>query len=183
MDSKFVIEKSLIKKLKAGKPEAQRLLYARYKVYLYGVCRLYSRTVEDAEDLLQESFIKIFKDVRQYKGKGVFVGWMRRLTVNMCLMHIRSQKAIWAEEVQIENIEDLIIIENNFNEKVRSAAIIQMVQSLPIIQQTVFNLRVMDEYRFNEISQLLELKESTVRSHFSRARKKLQKLLTESLIG
>jgi len=176
------IDKKLIKSLKRGERSAQKRLYELYKVKFFGVCRLYTRTREDAEDQLQESFFKIFKDIKNYSGSGSIEGWMRKVVVNTCLMHIRANKNKLSAELDIDSIPEDALFENPTLQKDWANAIIFMVQKLPLINQTIFNLRVMDGYKFNEISDMLNIKESTVRSHFLRSRKKLQTLLNKSLI-
>ncbi len=176
------INKKFLKSLQKGDRMAQKKLFELYKVKFYGVCRLYSKTKEDAEDQLQEGFIKIFKDIAKFKGQGSIEGWMRRVMVNCCLMHIRSNKNKLSTEIDLDSIADAIEIKHPNLEKDRANAVLYLIQQLPLINQTIFNLRVMDGYKFNEIAKQLELKESTVRSHFLRARKKLQVMLNKSLI-
>ncbi len=176
------IDQKFLKALKKGNRDAQKRLYELYKVKFFGVCRLYTRTKEDAEDQLQEGFFKIFKDINNYSGNGSLEGWMRKVIVNTCLMYIRANKNRFTAEIDLENVPENQVFVNPTMEKDWANAIVFMVQKLPMINQTIFNLRVMDGYKFNEIAELLELKESTVRSHFLRSRKKLQTLLNKSLI-
>lgn len=176
------IDNKLIKALKRQDRNAQKRLYDLYKVKFFGVCKLYSKTKEDAEDQLQEGFFKIFKDIKNYNGNGSIEGWMRRVMVNTCLMKIRAEKNHLKTEVNLEQIPDSTLLENTASEQDRANAVLFLIKQLPFLHQNIFNLRVMDGYKFNEIAEMLELNESTVRSHFLRARKKLQSMLNKSLI-
>jgi len=104
-------EHTLIKGLRNGNRRSQKALYELYKVRFFGLCRRYTKSKQDAEDQLQEAFIKIFKDIKGYKSQGSFEGWMRRIVVNTCLMHIRKEKKLNLSE-ELPDIPDRI---NNRN--------------------------------------------------------------------
>lgn len=159
----------------------QKQLYNQYKVFLFGVCMRYAQNKTEAEDILSEGFYKILKDLHQFSGNASLQSWMRKVMVNTALMHIRKYRRIKYsdfDEIQEkkQSQPDYSLFESN-----RAQAIIAMIHELPLPQQTIFNLRAMDGYSFKEISTQLEINESTVRSHYLRARKKLQFLLQKEL--
>ena len=84
----------LIKQCLKGKRSAQFELYESHKIYLYGICRRYGKTKNEAEDMLQESFYKILRDLKQFKGQVPFQAWIRKVTINSCLMYIRKYKKL-----------------------------------------------------------------------------------------
>jgi len=179
--SHFNTEKELIKACLKNKRAAQRQLYEKHKVFLFGVCLRYCKTQHEAEDVLQEGFYKILKDLKQYKGGGALRAWMRKVMVNTALMHIRKHRKLTVAPLEQLNDESHAISDYSFFEKDRADAIIRLIQLLPIAQQTVFNLRAIDGYSFKEIAEQIGSNENTLRSHYARARKQLQHYLQEEL--
>ncbi len=174
-------QERLVKACKSGNRKAQFELYEQFKIPLFGVCMRYARNKSEAEDMLQEAFFRIFKDLKQFKGDASLVGWMRRVCVNSSLMHIRKFRKIQFSELSENHETNPLLHDTQLLTKNRSDAVIKMIRSLPDNQQMVFNLRVMDGYSFKEISDKLEINEATLRSHFLRARKALQSLLNREL--
>lgn len=160
---------------------SQKKLYKHYKVFLFGICMRYAKSKTEAEDILSEGFYKILKDLHQFSGDASFKGWMRKIIVNTALMYIRKHRKM--NFTDFDEVSEKRIIQKDYAlfERNRAEAIILMVRELPLSQQTVFNLRAMDGYTFKEISAQLKVNESTVRSHFLRARKKLQFLIQKEL--
>ncbi|MFK7934313.1 MAG: RNA polymerase sigma factor [Saprospiraceae bacterium] len=157
--------------------QGQYELYQRYKVYLFGVCMRYAKNRAEAEDILQEGFYKILRDLKQYNRKVTLQSWMRKVMVNSALMHIRKHHKLKLESTEpIPEINELLV-DNSLLETNRANAVIQLIQQLPITQQTVFNLRAIEGYSFKEIAQQLETNEATLRSYYRRARLQLQQLL------
>lgn len=173
--------KKLIKQSLRGKRKAQFELYETYKVYLFGICMRYGKSKAEAEDMLQEAFFKILRDLKQYKGNVPFQAWARQVTINTCLMHIRKYKKLNYTELSDTDVESVKGVDMDLMTSNRAKAIIFLIQTLPETQQTVFNLKGIDGYSFTEISEMLQVKEATLRSHYLRARKKLQSLLNKEL--
>lgn len=157
---------------------AQRKLYEAHKIYLFGVAMRYAKSKNEAEDILQESFIKIFQDLKSWSQAGPLQAWMRKVVVNTALMHIRKYRKLEFTNIDAHqiNIPDL-----SFDEHERAQSIITMIQSLPDPYQMIFNLKALDGFSYAEISEKLNLKESTLRSHYLRARNKLQVILQKEL--
>ncbi len=174
---------SIIKGCIKGDRQAQYTLYNGYKIYLFGVCMRYARHRQEAQDMLQEGFILIFRDMKSFSGKSNIKTWMNRVMVNSCLMHIRKFRKIEFSDIENDRLENIHFTKDVFQEMDRANAIIHLIQQLPVAHQTVFNLRAMEGYSFKEISQQLDINEATLRSHYARARKQLQKFLDKEFKG
>lgn len=172
---------TLIKQCIKGERKAQYELYEMHKVHLFGICRRYAKTVIEAEDMLQDGFYKILRDIKQFNNQVPLNAWMRKVMINSALMYIRKYKKVNYTELHEERVEGLLGYDQKMDQTDRAKAIIHIIQTLPEVQQTVFNLKGIDGYSFKEISELLEVNESTLRSHYLRARKNLQSILNKEL--
>ena len=179
--AKIHSEKELILGCRRGERSAQFTLYQQFKVYLFGICQRYGKTRQEAEDILQEGFYRIFKDIKQYNGSGPFRAWMRKVMVNTALMYIRKNHKVSYAELEGELVDHHIGSDTSLLHSDRSKAIIKLIQELPISQQMVFNLKAIDGYSFKEIANKVGTNESTLRSHYLRARTRLQSLLRKEL--
>lgn len=167
----------------AGDSKAQYALYESYKKQCFGICLRYAKNQQDAEDMLQEGFYKVFKDIKQYSGKGNFAGWLRKIMINTALMHIRKYRKRELKTIELSQLQCDNLADPDFSKREKEGdLIIYLIQQLPTIYQTVFNLRAIEEYSFKEISVMLGINASTVRSHYLRARKALQKMYVDCTI-
>ena len=141
----------------------------------------YAKSKMEAEDILQEGFFKILRDLRQFSGDGDVKWWMRKVMVNSALMHIRKYRKIEFSEINEKIIEDPELVENSFLQSERASTVVRIIQKLEDPYQTVFNLRAIEGYSFKEIAEKLDGNEATLRSHYMRARKKLQTILNQAL--
>ena len=161
----------LIKKCKLQDRKAQEELYRKYSGKLFLLCLKYSSDRQQAQDILQEGFLKIFENLYQYSGKGSFEGWMSRITINTALKKFRDQTVYLSiEEDYIEDPEDFQVDE----EQVELSELIRFIQELPERYRHVFNLFVMEGYSHQEISEMLKISPGTSKSNLARARLKLQ---------
>lgn len=172
-----MMDKKLIKSCIRGNRKAQYDLYQTNKTYLFGICMRYGKDRAEAEDILQEGFYRILKDLKQFSGTVPLRAWMRKVMVNSALMYIRKH-----HKLQVSTIDDYVFDTKGPRDVTllqddRAKAIIYLIRQLPALQQTVFNLRAIEEYSFKEISELIGGNEATLRSHYLRARKALQELL------
>ncbi len=160
----------LIENCKTNNTQAQSELYKLYSNKLFAVCLKYSRNYAEAEDNLQDAFLTIFGKIEQYKHKGSFEGWIKRITVNTVLQRYRNEKVfdiineetIEADEVEVD--EDGISIDY----------LLQIIQELPDRYRLVFNLYVMDGYSHKEIAEMLGISIGTSKSNLARARQILK---------
>ncbi|WP_344924991.1 RNA polymerase sigma factor [Aquimarina addita] len=156
----------LIKKCKKQDAKAQEQLYRLYGSKLFSICLKYSNNYASAEDTLQDAFITIFDKIAQYKGKGSFEGWIKRITINTALQKFRKQKVFeiiseeQIEEVEVEVQEDEISLD----------FLLEIVQQLPDRYRLVFTLYVLDGYSHKEIAGMLTISIGTSKSNLARAR-------------
>ena len=169
----MISEKQLIKDCQIGKKSSQYELVKRYSKMLLVVCRRYVRDESTAKDVLQETLIRIFRNIEKYKFTGSFEGWMKKIAVRCSLQWIEKNKS--RKEVQVV---DLNIEETSNPEEFDSLSIGQitkLIEELPEGYRMVFNLNIIEGYDHKEISELLNITESSSRSQLVRARRLLQK--------
>ena len=171
-----------IKAAKKGRTEAQRFLYEQYKIPLFTVCLRYSRDRSEAEDILQEGFIKIFKDLHQYSGKGDIGGWMRKVMVNTALEYLRKWKKDWQHDDPQNHLEIIHHTENVF-QKLGLEELIRLIQQLPEGYKVVFNLYVIEGYSHKEIASLLGISTNTSKTQLFKAKAALRKKLEHQLLA
>ncbi len=173
-------DEDLIGACKSQDRDAQKVLYNRYAPILLGICRRYVRQIEDAEDVLLESFYKIFSKIDQYEGKGSFEGWMKRICVNESLMFLRRRHNfnISLDSSHLEISEEDYAIE----ERLFEADIISLLDQLPTGYRTVFNLFVLEGLKHREIAETLGISINTSKSQLIQAKRKLSELLKKNNI-
>ncbi|MCD6596481.1 MAG: sigma-70 family RNA polymerase sigma factor [Bacteroidales bacterium] len=163
---------ALINDCISGDQLAQKKLYNRFSPGMYGVCLMYSRDTEEAKDILQEGFIKIFQKLNQFSGKGSLEGWMRRIFINSALEKFRVKKAILLVD------EDMEVLAGEVDDKIidllSAKDLLQMIQDLSPQYRLVFNLYAIEGYSHKEISKRLNISVGTSKSNLSRARSILQ---------
>ena len=158
----------LILKCKKQDLKAQGELYEKFSGILFSVCLKYSPNYHEAEDSLQDSFITIFKRIEQFKGKGSFEGWMKRVTVNTVLQKYRKQKVFNLTNVeQLEEEEVVVEVEES---TVALDYLLKIIQELPDRYRLVFTLYVLDDYSHKEISEMVGISIGTSKSNLARAR-------------
>lgn len=165
----------LIQGCKKGSAKAQSELYTLFSSKLYSICLKYSRNYAEAEDNLQDTFLTVFKKINQYKNKGSFEGWLKRIAVNTSLQCYRNQKVF---EIINENAipDDEIEIDTD---AISLDYLLGLIQELPDRYRLVFNLYALDGYPHNEIAELLNITVGTSKSNLARARQLLKKKITK----
>ncbi len=158
----------------------QEMLYRKYARKMYGICMGYAgRNRAMAQDMLQEAFIKVFRNIKQYGGKGSLEGWIRRIVTNTAIDQLRSQsghKNLIQEEVH----ETAIVSSNEIMSSLTSKEILTHVARLPEGARIIFNLYALEGYTHKEIAEQLDISTGTSKSQFSRARQLLQGWLQAS---
>ncbi|MCE2704766.1 MAG: sigma-70 family RNA polymerase sigma factor [Terrimonas sp.] len=160
---------------------AQRELYNTYSPKMLAVCFRYAHSREDAEDMLQEAFIKVFTQLRTFENRGSFEGWIRRIVVHTCINTLKKNKK-FNESVDLKHAASISIREETVPAVVQVKQIVDCIRSLPIGYRTVLNLYAIEGYSHREIAQLLDIEESTSRSQFTRAKGMLEELLIKKNI-
>ena len=167
--------KEIIKGCLAGDRRDQELLYRRHASKLYAVCLQYSGNDEEARDILQEGFIKIFENLKNYKHEGSFEGWMRRITVNTALEKFRSKHNLYRVD-DIDSIQEQDAEPDNQDYAgLEANDLIGIIRELPPKYRMVFNLYAIEGYSHKEIGSMMSISEGTSKSNLSRARTILQR--------
>lgn len=157
----------LIIKCKKQDAKAQETLYKRYSGTLFSICLKYSPNYAEAEDNLQDAFLTIFKRIEQFKGKGSFEGWIKRITVNTALQKYRKQRVFdISDDSQIPDEVDVQVD----NKNIPLDFLLKIIQELPDRYRLVFNLYVLDGYSHKEIAEMLRISDGTSKSNLARAR-------------
>lgn len=167
----------------AGHRDAQRQLYEHFKAKMFGVCLRYAGNRFDAEDWLQEGFIRVFRDLPQFKGLGSLEGWIRRVIVNVALQNIKQQKRRLLEESNFYNEqypeeEEVISV---FDGENTPQALIRLMQQMPVGFRTVLNLYVLENYSHQQIAEELGISVGTSKSQLNRAKACLRAMLEKNL--
>lgn len=151
----------------------QKQLFVQYSKRMMTVCIRYARTRSDAEDILQDGFVRLFRKIQQYKFEGSFEGWMRKIFVNTALKKYRNKRF----EKERTGIED--VVESPCDPGVLASLsadeILQWIGELPEGYRIVFNMYAIEGYSHKEIAEMLGCTEATSRSQLLKARKHLQK--------
>jgi RNA polymerase sigma-70 factor (ECF subfamily) len=172
-------EKQLIKGCMDGDRKAQKALFDKYSRKMMGLCLRYVKDTEDARDLMQESFIKIFTNIRRYTGDGSFDGWVRKIFVNCALEHLR-QHDVLRDASEIDEINCMDIPDEAEVYTISSEELMACVRSLPEGFRAVFNMYAVEGYSHKEIGEMLHISESTSRSQYMRARRMLQRMILKN---
>lgn len=161
-----------------GERKYQHLLYSMLSPKMFAVCLRYASDYNAAQDLLQDGFVKVFKNIEKFRGEGSFEGWVRRIFVNTAIEHFRKQVTLYA----IHDTEPGIFhnYSDNALETLKEEDILALVQKLSDGYRTVFNLYVVEGYSHKEIGEMLGISEGTSKSQLARARYLLQKMITEA---
>ena len=147
------------------------------------MCLKYSRTYQDAQDTLQDSFIMIFKDIKKFKHKGSFEGWAKRVTVNVALQKFRKKSILKFDKIEENQLTEEEITVDVDEENISLSFLLSLINELPPKYQLVFNLYVLDGYSHQEISEVLNISIGTSKSNLFRARKLLQNKINNSKIN
>lgn len=174
-------EDRLIKACKEGKLWARREVYEQYAPLMMSICKRYAGNNDDAKDILQEGFLKIFTQIDQFSGIGNFGGWIRKIFVNTSLEFLRSQKKIKNREVSCSH--DIWEEKPTNLTDVTADELMECIAELPDTYRIVFNLFAVEGYKHQEIAAMLHIEESTSRSQFYRARQLLQESVTNLMNG
>lgn len=156
-------------------PQAQRYLYETYAPQMYGVCLRYAQDEAEAQDMLQDGFVKVFQNLNRYQDRGSLEGWIRRIMVNTAIDHLRRRKKNQQDVELNETIVDSEV--SDAVDQLEAEFLMELVQSLPDGYRAVFNLYAIEGYSHQEIAQQLGISEGTSRSQYTRARRQLQRLI------
>ncbi len=160
--------KQIIKECARGSARAQEMLYRHFAPKMFGVCLRYSRDNTEAEDNLQEGFIKVFTHIKSFRHEGSFEGWMRRIMVNVALERYRKQQVMYP-------VEDITVYEgkelsDDVLANISAKELTEIIQQLTPRYRMVFNLYVIEGMSHDEISKEMKISVGTSKSNLARAR-------------
>ena len=173
-------EKDILKACIKGNSSAQRELFDTYSSLMLGICNRYASCLEEAEDVMQEGFVKIFLNIKDFKGDGSLVAWMRRIMINTAITHYHKMRKHRyhddLEEVRESKFEDQGWGEADFTRE----ELYNVIQRMPDGYRIVFMLYAVEGYKHREIAEILKIDENTSKSQYSRARRWLQERLIKN---
>jgi RNA polymerase sigma factor (sigma-70 family) len=159
------------------KPASQKALYSKYAYKMMGVCLRYCTSREEAEDILQDAFIKIFTKITSFKKDGSFEGWIRTIVVRTAIDHFNTNKKKY-DELAYEELKEMgDFTYNETLEQISTDELLEMINEMPEGYRIVLNLYAIEGYNHKEISEMLNISEGTSKSQLSRARKHLEIIL------
>ena len=171
-------DSALVKKCIDGDQRAQRELFEKFAPKMLGVCMRYSKNTEQAEDVLQDGFVKVFTKLGYYKGNGSLEGWIRRIIVNTALDQIRKN-AKFQDNVALDDVDYKLELKGNVLEQLAAEDLLELISEMPEGYKVVFNMFAIEGYSHKEIAEELNVSENTSKSQYSRARSYLKKKLEE----
>lgn len=179
----LIDEKALVKACLEGEIKAQRCFYECFASKMMGVCWRFAKSREEAEDLLQEGFFKVFCDLSQFRGEGSLEGWVRQVIVNVALQHVRKRKIIFQTNLEIEELS----LEDRSHEQMFQQFEIQdllkMLHKLSEGCRVIFNLYVLEGFTHKEIAEQLNITTGTSKSQLAKSRALLKKEIEKQKIS
>ena len=174
-------EEAILKGCLENDATAQRELYNKFSPKMLSVCYRFAHNREDAEDMLQEGFIKVFTQIHSFENRGAFEGWIRRIIVHTCINILKKNKK-FNESVDIIHATGLQIREETVPSVIQAKQVVECIRMLPIGYRTVLNLYAIEGYSHREIAGMLGIEESTSRSQYTRAKAMLEDILVRKKI-
>jgi RNA polymerase sigma factor (sigma-70 family) len=180
-----IAENALIKGCLDGKEKYFKMLFEAYYGKMLNVCKQYTRDEDHAKDILQDGFIKVFKNLKQYDFKGSFEGWVRRIIVNNAINQYKKDLKELTHYMDTEALENYSTPEEPDGLDVESAEIepevlLGFINELTPVYKLVFNLNVIEGYSHKDIAGILNITESTSRSNLAKARQNLRGRITQT---
>ena len=174
-------EEAILKGCLNNDATAQRELYNKYSPKMLAVCYRFAHNREDAEDMLQEGFIKIFLQIHTFENRGAFEGWIRRIVVHTCINILKKNKK-FNESVDIIHANGLMGKDDFIPSIIQAKQVVECIRALPLGYKTVLNLYALEGFSHKEIGEILDIEESTSRSQYTRARIMLEDMLVKKNI-
>lgn len=171
------IHRDIVELSKAGNRKAQYQLYRLYSKAMLNICYRMLNSLEEAEDLLQESFAEAFKKLESFRFESTFGAWLKRIVVNRCINHLKKRKA---ELYYTDNLPENPSNHEDFNDdqsQMEVNKIKKAMEQLPDGYRVIFSLYLIEGYDHAEIAQIMEISESTSKSQFSRAKQKIKEIV------
>lgn len=177
----IMTEEALLQGCIQNKAVVQKALYEKYCAKMLAVCYRYAHNREDAEDMLQEGFIKVFSQIHTFENRGALEGWIRRIIVHTCINILKKNKK-FTESVDLIHATSLQVREESIPSIIQAKQVVECIRLLPIGYRTVLNLYAVEGYSHREIGAMLDIEESTSRSQYTRAKAMLEDILVKKNI-
>jgi RNA polymerase sigma-70 factor (ECF subfamily) len=177
----FMTEEAMLQGCIKNDASAQQELYHMYSPKMLSVCYRYAKNREDAEDMLQEGFIKVFMQIRQFQNRGALEGWIRKIMVHTCINSLKKNKK-FSESVDIIYANSIHVREDAIPSILQAKQVVECIRMLPMGYKTVLNLYAIEGYSHKEIGDMLDIEESTSRSQYTRAKAMLEDILIRKRI-
>ena len=174
-------EEAILQGCLQNKGAAQKALYGKYSSKMLAVCYRYAHNREDAEDMLQEGFIKVFMQIHSFEGRGALEGWIRRIIVHTCINVLKKNKK-FNESVDLIHATSVHLREEAVPSIIQAKQVVDCIRMLPIGYRTVLNLYAIEGFSHREIGMMLDIEESTSRSQYTRAKNLLEDILVKKKI-
>lgn len=177
-------EEAILKGCREGKRQAQKQLYDRFVSAMLSVCLRYSRSKDEAEDLLQEGFLKVFQNINSFRQQGSLEGWIKRIMVNHALNHHKkNRKTPYFEDVDDVNEQEIVDLHEEvpITTPISPEKLLELIQRLPEGYRMVFNLYVFEDYTHKDIAIAMNISENTSKTQLMKARRQLQKMIIDFL--
>ena len=175
-------ERQLVNDCVKGKPEAQSQLYKQFAKTMLRVCYCYTKSLKDAEDVLQDGFVKIISDIHQFKFEGELAAWIRRIMVNTALNFLKRNRK-YKDEMYFQDQPLHPVTNDNPVITLEAKELANLIRQLPPGYQTIFNLHAVEGYSHLEIGQMLGIGDGTSRSQYARARALLINWIEKSSVS
>jgi RNA polymerase sigma factor (sigma-70 family) len=161
---------------------AQNQLYSRFAPVMLGVCFRYAQSVQEAEDIMQDGFVKIFNNLKSFRRESSLKTWMCRIMANTAINYLKANKK-FTFETDVEKATDTMKVSTLQFHKIDADILMKQIQDLPTGYRLVLNMFAIEGYSHKEIAEQLEITESTSRSQFTRAKQLLEKKIEKLNIG
>lgn len=175
-------DQDLVQGVLKSDPTCQAALYRQYSVPMFRVLLRFARDRAEAEDLLQDGFIRVYRDMAQFRGDGALGGWIRRIMVNTALSHLRKQRDFLRDTSDFSPFENHLRTEEDFAANLDAETLMKYLQQLPPGYRTVFNLYAIEGFSHEEIAEQLGISIGTSKSQLFKAREYLKRILDKSFI-
>jgi RNA polymerase sigma factor (sigma-70 family) len=175
----MTVDEKIVEGCIAGKRRSQNQLYEKYSSGMLGICLRYCRNLEDAEDVLQEGFIKVFHYIQTFRGESSIGAWIKRIMINTAITHNKKMDSMGAGAIDTLDTDDFMEPEDNdiVFQPIEPEKLLRVIQELPEGYRTVLNLYVFEGYSHKEIAVTLNIAESTSKTQLFKARKFLRNKL------
>ncbi|GAB4299724.1 MAG: RNA polymerase sigma factor [Marinilabiliales bacterium] len=169
---------AILKACRAGKQSAQKKLFELFEKKMFAVCLRYTKDYSEAEDIAQEGFVRVFSNIKQYKGTGSLENWIKKIMINTALEKFRKKKE-FIISIEDHNTGEFVSEIDSIYTVIDGQELMNLVHKLPPQYKIVFNLYAIDGYKHEEISKMLGISIGTSKSNLSRARQILKKGVEE----